>query len=194
MSTRGLVALVLVGLFVVTGCATKSGLRDTSETITDERWESFDAVSRAFQKIESGADLQEIAQLGFGPRAKNVTLIPYHELLKRLLGTGNQSETDLSEEVRICLSEKTWCSALAITVKRTNTIEMSSFFSKVVLRESHKVTTGWEFIGVIVLLEDRAVYTTSGGQPNIYAINPEQRPLEIFEKVAFTALFALLAF
>jgi hypothetical protein len=173
---RSLLVFSLLSALLLSGC---SGLLPHSESITSSRWQDFDEVKAAYNKVEvqySGeVDLQE---LGFTPdRSPNVHILTHLEIVNRVMPNQALSREDMPPGLLKCLSLQDGCHAYEIKLMVTRNKRYGSFVADFLNFHRQTHIQGWTFNAVFVLQNNLVVYKVWNGTPRIDEHKETSNPL-----------------
>lgn len=164
------------GFSLLSGCA---GLLPSGSNVTPTTFASFDAVQKAFEKVTPNlTTLQDLAGLGFDPQAgTNVTLIPYPEVVGRLVPYPGIAHRDLDPSVRECITAQTACRAYVFQFGNEQRKREGSFWLDFLNIRRVTNITGWRFEGFVVLNGDMVLFRNHSGEPRIERTEEQTNPL-----------------
>lgn len=167
-------AAAIASAFLASAC---TALLPTSETSVAARWDNFDEAKAAVERIDPGrTSAAEVRALGFDPYADpNVELLSYSDILRRFptIGTRNRLDPGLAA----CLEAGSRCSGYAIEIRRSKLDRVGNFFLDVLNFRRETKTTGWSFYGLVLIVDERAVYALYGGKPALLETGHTVTPL-----------------
>jgi hypothetical protein len=142
-------------------------------------WDNFEQAKAAIDRIEpyrtTAADLR--AQ-GIDPYASaNVKLLTFSDIVLRFPITGAIGQDKLDPGLRECLTAGKRCIGYSITVQDTKHDRIGNFWLDALNFRRIVETTGWSFNALILLVDDRVVFTLVGGQPIIHEMETNKQPL-----------------
>jgi hypothetical protein len=148
------------------GC---SSLLPRSKESTRGPWASYRDAQLTFDKVIPGQTTDaELRDLKLHPDSNaNVVILNYSDIVRRFLPNSSVSMADLDGAVKSCIDAKTACVGYEINQKIVSknregdvTLDLLGFH-----RETE--TTGWKFNGLVLVKRGTAIYTLTGGQPQI---------------------------
>jgi len=160
-------------------CAACVQLLPKSQEQVAGQWQSFDEAKAAIDRIVPGKTrTAELAKSGFDPYANpNIQLLTYSDVVLRFpLGAG-MVDARLDPGLRDCLLAAKVCTGYAISLRDIHHDRQGDFFMDVLGFKRVVQTHGWTFTALILLMDDRVVYTLYGGQPNVLEHEVTRRPL-----------------
>lgn len=178
-------------LGLLAGC---TSLLPSGSNVTPTAFESFDAVRTAFEKVTPHrTTLTELEALGFDPRASsNVTLIPYPEVVGRLVPYPGVAASDLDPGVRECIAAQTACRAYVFHFGNEQRKREGGFWLDFLNIKRITNITGWRFEGFVVLNDNMVLFRNYAGEPRIERTERQSNPLGPFQPAGETAGRSLL--
>lgn len=175
--------LWMLGVMLLTaGCR---NLFSSSQSITVSRWNNYDGVESAFQKITPyQTTVKDLRALGFDPKASpNVKILTYVDIIQTFMPNPAIHQEDLPDAVRQCIEAKEKSSAYLVELedirdKRHGNLLLDVFGFK---RQNHE--SGWQFKGLILIKADLVVYKLSAGEPQVAREESKVKPLGPFQEI-----------
>ena len=158
------------------GCA---ALLPQTESKTPNGWNNFVEAERAIERIEpyktTRADLREF---GIDPAAgSGITILSYSEVIQRFNTGAVLRAEELDAGIRDCLRAGKRCTAYSIQQRRVRRDRTGNFLLDSLNFKRDVDVTGWTFNALVVLVDERVVYTLYGGQPNLKEQEVTRNPL-----------------
>ncbi|RPH65908.1 MAG: hypothetical protein EHM83_05230 [Burkholderiales bacterium] len=168
-----LFALAVAG---VSGC---QSLLPAASDATQVGWRSFDEARAAVEAIEPfETHKSTLMANGFDPlRNPAVTILTYPEIVQRFAAGSALQPDEYEPGIRSCLRAGASCSGYAIVAKRIKRDRIGSFWLDSLAFRREVDVTGWTFTGLILFVDDLAVYRVFGGQPNLHERQITRNPL-----------------
>ena len=168
------VAVLLAG--AITGC---SELLPKASSEVSSPWGSFEEAKAAIDRISPGKTTGgELRAQGIDPfTSPNVQLLSYSDILLRFPITGSLAADRLDSGLRACLDAGKACTGFAITVREIHSDHIGGFWQDTLGFKRVVDVTGWSFTALILMVDDRAVYTLYGGQPIVHEREVTRQPL-----------------
>jgi len=150
-----------------------------AETEVTSPWKSFDEAKAAIERIEpyrtTAADLRV---QGIDPfLSANVKLLTFSDIVLRFPITGSIGQDKLDPGLRECLTSGKGCRGYSISVLDTRHDRIGNFWLDSLNFVRVVETTGWSFNALILLVDDRVVFTLYGGQPIVHETETNKQPL-----------------
>ena len=170
---RCLTPLLLAAL---SGCA---ALLPDSKVATEDSWKSFDDAQAAIEKIVPYRTRRpELAAAGMDPRANPaITILSFADVVQKFaVGSAVDAKT-LDAGIRDCLAAGKSCSGYSVNVRSSRRNRIGNFWLDVTNFRREVDVTGWTFNALILLVDDRVVYTLHSGQPKMHEREVSRNPL-----------------
>ncbi len=170
-----LVAVFICFLFA--GCAS---LLPSTHTTVISLWEDFDTAKANYGKIFPGkTTIEELNQIGFDPyRVPNIRILNATDTTNIFLSNPSIRVQDLDPGVQKCFEMKTRCTSYRIEPAIQDSKRIGNFWLDLFTFKRHTVVTGWEFRGLIILVDNVVVYKDpEGGRPTIHTEDVQIKPL-----------------
>jgi hypothetical protein len=169
-------AAFLAAAGLLAGCAE---LLPKGQSEVTSPWHSFDDAKAAIERIvpeqTSAADLR--AQ-GIDPyTSPNVQLLSYSDILLRFPLNGSFARDALDRGLRTCLEAGKACSGYSINIREVKQDRTGGFLLDMLGFKRVTDTSGWTFNALILMVDDKAVYTLYGGQPIVSEHDVSVQPL-----------------
>lgn len=175
--SRALAWLVLPLLAAgLAGCAS---LLPRGSSEQPSAFDSFDAAQRALEQVVPfRTTVAELAALGFDPEGgRNVTRVPYPEVITRLAPHPGVPLESLDEGVRACVAAQAQCRAYVFHLGRQTQRREGSFWLDFLSFRRTTAIGGWRFDGLVVVRGDQVVFRNFGGEARIDRTERRVNPL-----------------
>ena len=176
--------IVRIGLLVVCACTVGcTSLLPSSSSVTPSSFETFEVALSAIEKvIPRRTTLAELTALGFDPHtSSNVTLIPYPDVLGRLVPYPGIAAGDLEPGVRDCISAQKACRAYVFHFGSEQRNREGSFWVDFLNFRRLTKVKGWRFEGLVVVNESNVLFRNFSGEPRIDRTERQSNPLGPFQ-------------
>lgn len=177
-------SLLMITLFLmVTGCA---GLLPSTTIITKSPWENFDGAKATYEKIQPGTtNVNDLKKLGFDPfLVPNIKILNVTEVINVFLPNPSIKKEDLDPGIQKCIDSKDRCTAYQITPSTIYVKRVGNFWLDLFTFKRHTVNSGWEFKGLITLVDNVVTYRDPpGGRPLINTDQVDVKPLGPIQEV-----------
>jgi hypothetical protein len=168
---------MIVLLLMFTGCAS---LLPSSTIITKSPWQNFDSAKLSYDKIKPGVTtLADLKKLGFDPfSTPNVKILNVTEVINLFLPNPSIKKEDLDSGIQKCIKSKDRCTAYQVFPSILNINRIGNFWLDLFTFKRHTVNTGWEFKGLITIVDNVVTYRDPpGGRPLIHTDQIDVKPL-----------------
>lgn len=174
MRPRAGIAIAL-GAALLGGCAE---LLPTTRVEVTSPWRSFDEARAAIEAIVPGrTTTAELRSAAIDPYSSaNVQLLAYSDILLRFPVDGLRDAT-LDAGLARCLDAGKACSGYEVTTAETRRDRVGAFLTDALAFRRVVDISGWKFNAIILVVDDRVVYTLYGGQPRLAAREVSVQPL-----------------
>jgi hypothetical protein len=167
---------VMVLAALLSGCA---GALPRGTTQTPSPFATFaDAQAAAARIVPFSTKPAQLRELGFDPdQGRNVTLVPYPDVLARLVPYSGVPMEQLDPGIRECISARTLCRGYVFHFERQQRGREGGFVGDFfnVHRVTH--TTGWWFDALVIVSDDRVLFRNVAGQASIDRTERQTNPL-----------------
>ena len=151
-------SLVIIALFLmVTGCAS---LLPHSTIITQSPWQDFYGAKLTYDKIIPGkTTVFDLKKLGYDPfLTPNIRILNITEVEGIFLPNPSIRKEDLDPGIQKCIDSKDRCMAYQISPSTLNVKRIGNFWLDLFTFKRHTVNTGWEFKGLIIMVDNVVTY------------------------------------
>jgi len=158
-------------LFMTLGCAS---MLPSSKVMVISPWQDFDSTKADYGKIIPGqTTLEELNKIGFSPyTVPNIRILNATDTINIFMQNPSMKIENLDPGVQKCLEVKARCTSYRIEPSVLNSKRIGNFWLDLLTFKRHTVVTGWEFRGLIILVDNVVVYKDPiGGRP---AVNTEE--------------------
>jgi len=170
-------------LLMLTGCAS---LLPSSTIITKSPWEDFDGAKLTYDKIISDVTtVDDLKKLGIDPfLTPNIKIMNVTEVINLFLPNPSIKKEDLDPGIQKCIESKDRCTAYQILPSILNVKRVGNFWLDLFTFKRHTVNTGWEFRGLITIVDHVVSYRDPpGGRPLINTDQVDLKPLGPIQEV-----------
>ncbi len=140
-------------------------------------WSSFEQARETVERIMPGrTTAAELGVMGIDPYASaNVQLLSFSDILLRFPNAGSLDRLDTG--LRQCLEAGKACTGYAIAARDTRRHRVGNFWADAFRFKRVVDVSGWSFNAIVLMVDDRAVYTLYGGQPHLREQEVTRHPL-----------------
>jgi hypothetical protein len=179
---------MIVLLLMFTGCAS---LLPSSTIITESPWQNFDSAKLNYDKIKQGVTtVADLRKLGFDPfQTPNLKILNVTEVINLFLPNPSIKKEDLDPGIQKCIKSKNRCTAYQILPSTLNVKRVGNFWLDLFTFKRHTVNTGWEFRGLITIVDNVVTYRDPpGGRPFINTDQVDLKPLGPIQEIGTMAI------
>ncbi|MFO7832284.1 MAG: hypothetical protein R6V18_09940 [Desulfuromonadaceae bacterium] len=167
-----IIAICLLVLTSLSGC---SKLLPRTEEATLSRWEKFDQVKAAYDKINMGDSPEALAALGFNlQKSPNLELLNHKDLAAMFQNT---PFSELDDCLRECLERPDICRGYVYDLKQLRSKRVGNFWADFFNFRRITDVKGWHFNMLIVLNQEQVAYKLWSGTRSIEKTKKERNPL-----------------
>jgi hypothetical protein len=165
-----------LGAWLLVGCA---AALPRGTTHTPSPFATFaEAEAAAVRIVPFTTAPAQLRELGFDPeQGSNVTLVPYPDVLARLVPYSGVPMEQLDPGIRECIAARTLCRGYVFHFERQKRDREGGFLGDFfnVHRVTH--TTGWWFDALVVVSDDRVLFRNVAGQASTDHTERQTNPL-----------------
>lgn len=164
----------LAAALLLAGCAE---LLPKARSEVASPWTGFEQARDTIERIVPGRTTAgELREMGLDPYASaNVQMLSFSDVLLRFPNAASLQHLDAG--LRKCLESGRACTGLAINARDTRRDRVGNFWQDALSFKRVVDVTGWSFNALVLLVDDRVVYTLYGGQPNLREQEVTRQPL-----------------
>lgn len=155
-------------------------LLPTSELKVKSRWEDFQSARLSYEKIIPGkTTLAELEKMGFTPTEEpNIRIMNATDVINMFMANPTIMIADLDPGMQKCILSKDRCTAYKIEPSILKSERIGSFWLDLFTFKRDTVSTGWEFRGLITIVDNLVTYRDpAGGRPAISTEEIQKKPL-----------------
>ena len=177
MKTYGKYSVIFLLLLIFTGCAS---LLPSSKTTVNSPWQDFNGAKLEYEKIipgiTTGGDLKK---MNFNPyEMPNIRIMNVTEIIGVFLPNPSIKMEDLDPGIQKCIEKRQRCTAYRFEPGVLNKKRVGNFWADLFTFKRHTIDTGWEFRGLITIVDDVVTYRDpAGGRPLIRLEEVVNKPL-----------------
>lgn len=166
---------VAVAAAMLAGCAS---LLPRGSSRAESPFETFAQAQAQAERITPfQTRTSELKDFGFDPQARNVTLIPYPEVISRLAPYQGVPLEALDQGVRECLLAQSGCRAYLFHFERSQRRREGNFWADFFNVRRITRTTGWWFEALIVVNDGIVLFRNTAGQAHSERVDRQTNPL-----------------
>ena len=161
---------------LLTGCA---GLLPTGLSKASSPFDSFEAAQRAFEQIlPYQTQASQLKQFGFDTSdSRNVTLIPYPDLVSRLAPNSGIALADIDRGLRDCIQARSACSVYEFHFAQELRVREGNFLLDFLNFSRNTLITGWRFDARVAVSGGVVLFSNFGGERNKHLVENRVNPL-----------------
>ena len=174
MSARAL--LPLAAALLLDGCA---DMLPRGSSDTPAPFSSYAQAYAAAEKIEPfHTKASQLGSLGFDPAdGKNVTVIPYPEIIARLAPYSGVPLEQLDPGIRACILAGVQCRGYLFRFSREARQRQGSFIADFFNFRRTTHVTGWWFQALVVVSGDSVLFRNMAGEASVDRVEKQTNPL-----------------
>jgi hypothetical protein len=167
--------IILSLLFI--GC---SNLLPSSKISIESPWQTFDGAKITYEKIVPGTtNVDDLKRFGFDPLlVPNIRIMTATEVINTFMPNPTIRKEDLDPGIQKCIEAKDRCVAYQVLPSILNVNRIGNFWADLFTFKRHTVNTGWEFRGLVTIVDNVVTYRDpAGGRPRIHTEQVDIKPL-----------------
>lgn len=167
---------LLASAALLAGCA---GMLPRGTIDVPSRFTTYAQAQEAAERITPfKTRTSELPGLGFDPeQGRNVTIIPYPEIVARLAPYSGVPLERLDPGVRTCILAQSDCRAYLFRFERLDRRREGNFWSDFFNVTRLTKVTGWSFDALVVVSDGTVLFRNIGGQPHVERVETQKNPL-----------------
>lgn len=191
VAMRPLLVPFALAASLVAGCGL---LLPRASTDTPSPFADFEAARAAAERIEPfRTRTEQLKGLGFDPTGgKNVTLIPYPDIVARLAPYSGVPLSELDPGIRECILAKSACRGWLFHFERQDRRREGGFWGDFFNVHRTTTVTGWTFDALVVDSAGVVLFRNWGGQAHADRVEKQTNPLGPFQPAGESAGSAIL--
>ena len=140
---------------------------------------SFDDARLAIESlVPMKSDVTTLKGLGLDPATQpNTTILTQSEVVRRFVPIAVLKREDLDPGVLTCLEARDACRGWEIVASNIQQARTGGFLADFTNFSRRSETTGWRFNALVLLVNDKVVYRSWGGQPKVNEVEVNTNPL-----------------
>jgi hypothetical protein len=168
---------MLTALLILSGCAS---LLPTGKTTLISPWRDYESAQLEYEKIIPGTTtVDELNEMNFDPhRVTNIRIMNVTDIIAIFMPNPSIRIEDLEPGIRECIEKRDRCTAYRIEPSVQDRKRIGNFWLDLFTFKQHEVDTGWEFRGLITMVDNVVTYRDpAGGRPKIQQEQVTVKPL-----------------
>lgn len=169
--------MIVILFFFFTGC---SSLLPSSKITIKSPWDDFKSAKLTYERIiPDVTTVKELKEYGFDPDlVPNIRIMTVTEIINVFLPNPTIRVQDLDPGIQKCIESKDRCTAYMILPSVLNVDRVGNFWLDMFTFKRHTINSGWEFRGLITIVDDIVTYRDPpGGRPLIHTEQVDIKPL-----------------
>jgi len=140
---------------------------------------TFEAAQQAIEAlIPMQSDVATLTRMGIDPiKQANTVILTHADVVRRFIPSALLKREDLDPGILTCLEARDACRGWEISASRIAKERTGSFLADFTNFSRRTETTGWRFNALILLVSDKVVYRSWGGQPRVNEVDVNTNPL-----------------
>ena len=177
MKTCGKFLVTIIPCFLFLGCMQ---LLQSSKATIISPWQDFDGAKAEYEKITPGeTTLEELNNMGFNPyKVPNIRILNATDTINIFMQNPSMRIENLDPGIQKCAEARIRCTSYRVEPSIVDSNRIGNVLLDLLTFKRHTVSKGWEFRGLIILVEDVVVYKDpAGGRPSIHTEDVQIKPL-----------------
>jgi len=174
---------IVLFLLMVAGCAR---LLPSSRQTVESPWQSFESAQLSYEQISPGATtIEDLRKKGYDPhKLPNIKIMNATEVINLFLPNPSIKKEDLDPGIQKCIDGRDRCTAYLMLPSRILAKRIGNFWLDTFTFKRHTQNTGWEFRGLIIIVDGVVTYRDPpGGRPVILTDQIDVKPLGPLQEV-----------
>ena len=177
------IVISVVVLVILTGCNTLLPSGVESDTGS---WSTYESAERTFSKITPNkTTTQDLKDIGIDFKTTpNLKKLTYLDVMNKFNLDGSVfNNIKLPPGVQDALNKHEKCIGYELTLNSHSSKRIGGFWKDTLGFEQITTTHGWEFKGLIIIVDHTVVYVLHSGSPKMNKTSSEKQPLGPFQKL-----------
>jgi hypothetical protein len=183
METRLKYLVIFVFLLIFTGC---ESLLPSSKATVNSPWQDFDSAKLEYEKIiPEKTTVDDLKRMSFNPKeVPNIRILNATEVTVLFMPNPSIKIEDLDPGIQKCIQNKHRCTAYRIEPGVLNVDRIGNFWLDLFTFKRHTINSGWEFRGLITIVDDVVTYRDPpGGRPLVKTEEVVTKPLGPLQEI-----------
>ena len=176
-------AAILIALHILAGCA---GLLPTSKSTVNSPWRDYKSAREEYEKIVPNVTtVQDLRRMNFNPyEVSNIRVMNVTDIISIFMPNPSIRIEDLDAGIQKCIEKRDRCTAYRIEPTVLDRARVGNFWADLFTFRRHTIDTGWEFRGLITIVDDVVSYRDpAGGRPMIRVEEVVVKPLGPLQEI-----------
>lgn len=173
----------VIFLFIFTGCA---NLLPSSKSKVNSPWQDFNSAKLEYEKIIPGiTTVDDLKKMNFNPyEVPNIRIMNVTEIIGVFLPNPSIKMEDLDPGIQKCIESRQRCTAYRIEPSVLDKKRVGNFWADTFSFKRHRVDTGWEFRGLLTIVDNVVTYRDpAGGKPLVKTEEIDTKPLGPLQEI-----------
>lgn len=182
---KKLLVLLLAHLLLLV-CAGCTKLLPSSKITLVSPWDDYESANREYMKIiPEKTTLAQLKELGFDPGVvPNIRIMSATEVVGVFVPNSSIEINSLAPGIQKCIRSKDRCTAYKIEPSFKRIERTGNFFMDMFTFKRVTTTDGWEFLGLIAIVDDVVTYRDpAGGRPLVKSEEVVNKPLGPLQEI-----------
>jgi hypothetical protein len=169
--------VIFLLVMILMGCA---NLLPSGKVTVKSPWQDYNSAKLDYEKITPGlTTVEELNKLGFTPyQVPNIRILNATEVITIFMPTPAIRIENLDRGIQKCIESKDQCVAYRIEPSLLESKRIGNFWLDLLSFKRDTVSTGWEFRGLITIVDNVVTYKDpAGGRPSISTEDIQKKPL-----------------
>jgi hypothetical protein len=174
---------IFIFLLIFTGCAS---LLPSSKTTVNSPWQDFDSAKLEYEKIMPEiTTMDDLKKMSFNPyEIPNIRIMNVTEIIGVFLPNPSIKIEDLDPGIQKCIEKRQRCTAYRFEPGVIDNNRVGNFWADLFTFKRHTIVTGWEFRGLITIVDNVVTYRDpAGGRPLVKTEEVVNKPLGPLQEV-----------
>jgi hypothetical protein len=171
------ISVFAIYLLLFAGCA---NLLPSSKTSVNSPWQTFNSAKLEYEAIIPGiTTVDDLNNKKINPyEVPNIRIINVTEIIGVFLPNPSIKLENLDPGLQQCIAKRQECTAYKIEPSVLEKRRVGNFWADLFTFKRHTIDTGWEFRGLITIVDDLVTYRDpAGGRPLIRLEEVVTKPL-----------------
>ena len=140
---------------------------------------NFDEARKAIESlVPMTSEVADLTRMGIDPVSQpNTIILTQADIVRRFIPSSLLKREDVDPGVWACVEARDDCRGWEITASHIEKKRTGNFLADFANFSRRSETTGWRFNAIVLLVKDKVVYRTWGGQPSVNELEVNTNPL-----------------
>jgi hypothetical protein len=149
-------------------------------------WPDFNTAKLEYEKIiPEITTVDDLKKMSINPyEVPNIRIMNVTEIIGLFMPNPSIKKEDLDPGIRKCIENRHRCTAYKIEPGELDKTRVGNFWADLFTFKRHTIDTGWEFRGLITIVDDVVTYKDpAGGRPFVKTEEVVNKPLGPLQEV-----------